>query len=66
MSDHTWCLGIRVCGDKRLTVLCGSLTVGAWRGTAPDRHLIGLHLYTAHSHRPAECEVSYKEGSPAP
>jgi len=42
MSDHTWCLGIRVCGDK--TSCPPRQLNGGCIETAPDSSLICLHL----------------------
>jgi len=42
MSDHTWCLGIRMCRDK---ISCPPPQLnGGCIETAVDNNLIGLHL----------------------
>ena len=52
MLDHTWCLGIRLCGDKMgcpLRQLNGGCIESAVNGESPDRPTL-----TAHSHGRAQ------------
>jgi len=51
MSDHTWCLGIRVCRDK---ISCPPPQLnGGCIETAVDNNLIGLHLPRSHGLGPS-------------
>jgi len=51
MSDHRWCLGIRVCGAK---ISCPPWQLnGGCADTAPDSNLIGLHLPPTATGRPS-------------
>jgi len=54
MSDHTWCLGMRVCEDK---IRCHPRQLnGGCIEIAPDSHLVGLHLFLPRT-ATAECEA---------